>query len=270
MHATIFQPPYPMHHELQQTLDWQTDHLAAIAAHETDLIILPENSNVTGYSSLEEMISIIHNQGAEYVNTLQKEADRIGAIIMAGVMTQDAQGVLRNQLAVFQPGKPVIHPYTKNHLVQPELQKGIKPGDEANLFEINGVKYGCAICYDFYFPEIFCHYAKLRADVVVIVSHQRQEPTENLGFLTRARAFDTGCTILRCAPAMDKPTVGGRSIAVAPNGTVIADAGGVPGVISFEFDPHARFVRAASYGEPDRIVDYRESLQPSCRPELYF
>ena len=100
MKATIFQPPYPMHHELQQTLDWQTDHLAAIAAHETDLIILPENSNVTGYSSLEEMISIIHNQGAKYVNTLQKEADRIGAIIMAGVMTQDAQGVLRNQLRI--------------------------------------------------------------------------------------------------------------------------------------------------------------------------
>ncbi len=270
MKATIFQPPYPLHHEMQETLDWQTDRLAAIAAHQTDLVILPENSNVTGYSSLDEMIHVIHNQGAEYIQTLQKEADRIGAVIMAGLMTQDEKGVLRNQLAVFQPGKPSITPYTKNHLVVPELQKGIKPGDEANLFEINGVKYGCAICYDFYFPELFCHYAKLRADVVVIVSHQRQEPSENLFFLTRARAFDTGCTILRSAPAMDNPAIGGRSIAVAPNGDVIADAGGVPGVISFEFDPHARFIRPASYGEPDRVVDYRESLQPACRPELYF
>ena len=168
---------------MQETLDWQTSHLAAIAAHQTDLVILPENSNVTGYSSLDEMIHVIHNQGAEYVKTLQKEADRIGAVIMAGLMTQDEKGVLRNQLAVFQPGKPSITPYTKTHLVVPELKKGIKPGDEANLFEINGVKYGCAICYDFYFPELFCHYAKLRADVVVIVSHQRQEPSENLFFL---------------------------------------------------------------------------------------
>ena len=270
MKATIFQPLYPLHHEMQETLDWQTDRLAAIAAHQTDLVILPENSNVTGYSSLDEMIHVIHNQGAEYVKTLQKEADRIDAVIMAGLMTQDEKGVLRNQLAVFQPGKPSITPYTKNHLVVPELKKGIKPGDEANLFEINGVKYGCAICYDFYFPELFCHYAKLRADVVVIVSHQRQEPSENLFFLSRARAFDTGCTILRSAPAMDNPAIGGRSIAVAPNGDIIADAGGVPGVISFEFDPHARFIRPASYGEPDRVVDYRESLQPACRPELYF
>ena len=270
MKATIFQPPYPMHHELQETLDWLTTHLAAIPTGSVDLVILPENSNVTGYKDLDDMIHVIHNQGAEYVKTLQKEADRIGAIIMAGLMTQDDKGVLRNQLAVFQPGKPAITPYTKNHLVVPELQKGIKPGDEAKLFEINGVKYGCAICYDFYFPELFCHYAKLRADVVIIVSHQRQEPTDNLLFLSRARAFDTGCTILRSAPAMDNPAIGGRSIAVAPNGAVIADAGGLPGIISFEFDPHARFIRPASYGEPDRVVDYRESLQPACRPELYF
>lgn len=270
MKATIFQPPYPMHHERQETLNWLTSHLAAIPAGSTDLIILPENSNVTGYKDLEDMIRVIHAEGMDFVKTVQAEAERIGAVIMAGLMTQDAQGILHNQLGVFRPGCPLIHPYTKNHLVLPELQKGIKPGDEADIFEINGVKYGCAICYDFYFPELFCHYATLRTDVIVIVSHQRQEPSDNLAFLTRARAFDTGSTILRSAPAMDNPAIGGRSIAVGPDGTVIADAGGLPGVISFEFDPHARFVRPASYGEPDRIVDYRESLQAACRPELYF
>ena len=36
---------------------------------------------MTGYSSLDEMIHVIHNQGAEYVKTLQKEADRIGTVI---------------------------------------------------------------------------------------------------------------------------------------------------------------------------------------------
>ena len=66
MKATIFQPPYPLHHEMQETLDWQTSRLAAISAGSVDLVILPENSNVTGYSSLDEMIHVIHNQGAEY------------------------------------------------------------------------------------------------------------------------------------------------------------------------------------------------------------
>ncbi|MBQ9447448.1 MAG: carbon-nitrogen hydrolase family protein, partial [Victivallales bacterium] len=256
--------------EMQETLDWQTSRLAEIAPHSVDIIVIPENSNVTGYHGFDDMVAFMRGPGMEYVGTLQAEAMRIGAVIMAGIMTEGTDGVLRNQLGVFRPDMEPYYPYTKNHLVQPELAKGIRPGDSAELFEIDGVKYAGAICYDFYFPELFCHYAKLRADVVIIVSHQRQEPTDNLLFLSRARAFDTGCTILRSAPAMDNPAIGGRSIAVAPNGAVIADAGGLPGVISFEFDPHARFIRPASYGEPDRVVDYRESLQPACRPELYF
>ena len=81
MKATIFQPPYPMHHELQQTLDWQTSLLAAIAAHETDLIILPEIPNVTGYKDLDDMKRAINAEGKVFVDTLQTEADRIGAII---------------------------------------------------------------------------------------------------------------------------------------------------------------------------------------------
>ena len=47
---------------------------------------------------------------------------------------------------------------------------------------------------------------------------------------------------------------------IAPDGKILADAGGVPGVLTCEIDPGARFMRAASYGEPDRIGDYREVL----------
>ena len=97
-------------------------------------------------------------------------------------------------------------------------------------------------------------------DVMLIVSHQRQERPEILDMVTRARAFDTGCTLLRVAPAMYTPDVGGKSMAVTPDGRVIADGGGVPGVIRCEIDEHARFTRPASFGEPDKIIDYREAL----------
>jgi predicted amidohydrolase len=59
---------------------------------------------------------------------------------------------------------------------------------------------------------------------------------------------------------MPDPGVGGKSMAVAPDGTVIADAGGTPGMLRLEIDPKARFMRPASYGEPEKIVDYREAL----------
>ena len=175
----------------------------------------------------------------------------------------DEKGVMRNQLAVFTADGKEFCPYTKVHLVEPEIAKGIIAGEGAEVFEIDGIRYGAAICFDYYFPELFVDYAKKRIDVMIVASHQRQERPEILDFVTRARAFDCGCTLLRCAPAMYTEDVGGKTMAVAPDGKVIADAGGKAGVLYCEINPKARFMRAASFGEPDKIGDYRETLMLS-------
>ena len=59
---------------------------------------------------------------------------------------------------------------------------------------------------------------------------------------------------------MPDPGKGGKSMAVSPEGVILADGGGTPGILACNIDPKARFMRAASYGEPDRIGDYREAL----------
>jgi predicted amidohydrolase len=260
MKVSIVQPPYPAKDEAEKILQWQIDCLKSFQPGSTDLIIFPENANCTGYTSLDHMKSLIRNEGAVFVDEMKKSAERIRCTIMSGLENIGEDGIMRNQLTVFPPDGEPFSPYTKTHLVEPEYAKGIEPGNGAVVFEYNGLRWGAAICFDFYFPELFVEYAKQRIDLMLIVSHQRQESPERLDFLTRARAFDCGCTLLRSAPAMFTPDVGGKSMIVAPDGTVLADAGGVPGVISYDIDPHARFCRAASYGEPDRIGDYRETL----------
>jgi len=269
---TIIQPPYPMHHSADEQLallDWQAQALNDLRIGSTDYVILPENCNCTGYGDKQNMLELIRGKGAQFVTQMRETAQRVGCTIMAGVMTEDAQGVLRNQLGVFDCNGEASYPYTKNHLVKPELAKGIVPGEHARPFEHRGLMFGVAICFDMYFPELFSYYARERVDAVVIVSHQRQEPGENLTFLTRARAFDCGCTVLRSAPAMANPMIGGHSMVVAPDGRMLASAGGAAGVLTCEVELKARFLRPASYGEPDRIGDYREVIQPACRPELY-
>jgi len=249
MKALIFQVPYPAKGESLQCIQWQKNALDSVEPGSADLLLLQENANCTGIATRDETISFIKGPGAEFVEFMDRTARRTGALLLAGVMTQDADGVLRNRLMMITPDGKRSFPYTKNHLVQPELDKGIVPGDRAEPFEYNGVRFAAGICFDFYFPELFTHYAKMRPDVLIFASHQRQEPGENIVFLSRARAFDCGCTLLRCAPAMFDPKVGGHSMAVAPDGRVIADAGGVPGILKCEFDPKARFMRAASFGE---------------------
>ena len=263
MKVTIIQPPYPRKDEAIKILKWQIDRLKELQPGDTDLVIFPENANCTGYTSLENMKQLIRKDGAEFVEEMKQTAKRVNCTIMSGLENIDEKGIQRNQLTVFPPDGEPFSPYTKTHLVEPELEKGIQPGTGATVFEYKGIRCGAAICFDFYFPELFVQYAKQRIDLMIIVSHQRQESPEKLEFLTRARAFDCGCTLLRSAPAMFTPDVGGKSMVVAPDGTILADAGGVPGVITCEIDPKARFLRAASYGEPDRIGDYREVLMVS-------
>ena len=254
------QPPYPAKGEALKVLEWQINELRKLDPGEAELVIFPENSNCTGYIDAEDMKNLINGPGKLYVEELRRTAKRTVCTIMSGLMNYGKDGILRNQLTVFPPDAPEFSPYTKIHLVEPELAKGIEPGTMPLYFEYKGIRFGAAVCFDYYFPELFVQYAKQRIDVLVIVSHQRQERPEILEFVTRARAFDCGCTLLRSAPAMPDPSVGGKSMAVSPEGVIIADAGTTPGVLRCEIDPHARFMRPASYGEPDRIVDYREAL----------
>ncbi|MBR2642265.1 MAG: carbon-nitrogen hydrolase family protein [Lentisphaeria bacterium] len=260
MRVMLMQVPYPRPGEAYKVLDWQIEELKKIRPGETDLVLLPENSNCTGYQDLADMKSLIAGRGADFVRELRETAVRCGCTVMSGLMNIGEDGIMRNQLTVFTPEGDSFSPYTKVHLVEPEIAKGIEAGPGATYFDYKGVRYGAAICFDYYYPELFVEYAKARIDVMLIVSHQRQERPEILDMVTRSRAFDTGCTLLRVAPAMYTPDVGGKSMAVAPDGRVIADGGGVPGVIRCEIDEHARFTRSASFGEPDKIIDYREAL----------
>lgn len=260
MIVTIIQPPYPRKGEARQVLQWQIDALNNIQPGETDLILFPENANCTGNIDAADLLDLINGKGAEFVEVMRQTARRTGAVIMSGLTNINENGEVRNQLTVFPPDAQEFSPYTKVHLVEPELKRGLIPGPGATSFEYKGVRYGAAICFDHYFPELFVEYAKQRIDIMLLASHQRQERPEILEFTTRSRAFDCGCTVLRSAPAMYTPDVGGKSMVVAPDGTVLADGGGIPGIIQCEIDPHARFRRAASYNEPERILDYREAL----------
>ena len=260
MRTVIMQPPYPRKGEALKVLSWQIEELRRLRKGACDLVVLPENANCTGYGDLAEMRALITGEGKNFVTELAATARRVGCTVMSGLLNYDGRGVLRNQLTVFTADGGCFSPYTKVHLVEPELAKGIEPGTEAKSFVLDGVRYGAAICFDYYFPELFVQYAKQRIDVMIVVSHQRQERPEILEFVTRSRAFDCGCTLLRSAPAMPDPGRGGRSMAVSPEGKILVDGGGVPGVLTCDIDPGARFMRAASYGEPDRIGDYREAL----------
>jgi predicted amidohydrolase len=100
---------------------------------------------------------------------------------------------------------------------------------------------GLAICYDLRFPHLFRALAKGGAQVLLVpAAFTRPTGEAHWEVLLRARAIETGCFVL--AAAQTGEHAGGRlthghSLAVAPWGEVLADAGRAPGVTLVDLDP---------------------------------
>ena len=135
MRVMLMQVPYPAKGEAHKVLDWQIAELKKIQPGETDLIIFPENSNCTGYLELQDMMSLIAGHGADFVNEMRDTAIRCRCTVMSGLMNIGKDGILRNQLTVFTPEGDCFSPYTKVHLVEPEIAKGIEAGTGATYFD---------------------------------------------------------------------------------------------------------------------------------------
>lgn len=144
---------------------------------------------------------------------------------------------------VFEPGRSWHVPYTKIHLFDVDVT-GHKPvresdhltrGEGPKIWNYRGWKFGCAICYDVRFAELFSRYAEKEVDALFLPS-AFLVPTgrQHWEILVRARAIESQAYML--APAQSgehfdqagKATsvrkTYGRSMIIDPWGRILAAA----------------------------------------------
>jgi predicted amidohydrolase len=105
-------------------------------------------------------------------------------------------------------------------------------------------KIGMTVCYDVRFPHLYRRLAKAGAQIITVpAAFNHITGAAHWETLLRARAIETGCFVL--APAQTgfhAETHGkgrrtyGHSLAIAPWGEVLADAGTDAGVTLFDID----------------------------------
>ena len=170
---------------------------------------------------------------------------------MAGPETAAASARCRNTLYV--TGSGVEAAYDKLHLFDAfgfAESSHVAPGGQPVTVEVGGVRVGLAICYDLRFPELFKHYARAGADVVIVPASWQDGPgkVDQWRLLARARALDSTCYVIAAGQA--EPAASGRpggtgplgvghSMAVAPDGVVLHEAGDAPEVFVVDLDPDA-------------------------------
>lgn len=118
-----------------------------------NLLVLPELF-ATGYAftSREEAADLAETADGITTDFLKQLSADTGAVIVAGFAEKDGSQVFNSAIMIF--GDTVIGIYRKIHLFNKE-KNWFDPGNiPLEVHQINGMKIGMMICFDWLFPEV--------------------------------------------------------------------------------------------------------------------
>ncbi|MDD2286718.1 MAG: hypothetical protein PHQ11_15120, partial [Paludibacter sp.] len=147
----------------------------------------------------------------------------------------------QNTMLVCGPSGEILAEYSKMYLFTPGKEdRCFSPGVEPVTFEYGGVKFGCAICFDLRFPELFRAYLKMGCESVLVQAAWPAARVADWELLLRARALENRGFVIGAACMGYDPVSGtdycGRSMICDYEGRIVRDGGVFEGVCSGEVD----------------------------------
>lgn len=139
-----------------------------------------------------------------WASTVAALAEEHGVVVVAGMFTPSPDGRVSNTLLVTGAGQHFgydkIHLYDAFGFAESDT---VAPGTAPVTFEVDGITFGVATCYDIRFPELFRKLADDGADIVLVPTSwgAGEGKREQWEVLVRARALDSGCWVLGCGQA---------------------------------------------------------------------
>src|SRR6478609_4329628 len=235
--------------ELDRNLDLVRNSAREAKAGGAQLVVFPEATMRAFGNSLLDIAEPLDGPWAARVRALAAELD---IVIVAGMFTPGAAGdgaKVRNTLLV--TGRGIEASYDKIHLFDAfgcAESDTVDAGTSPVTFELDGVTFGLATCYDVRFPDLFTENADLGADVNIVCASWGSGPgkAEQWKLLARARALDSTTLVLASGqgdPASQgipvkgsAPTGVGHSVVVSPMGDILAELDGAPGLLFADLD----------------------------------
>lgn len=228
--------------------------LREAAAQGAQIALLPEVSNCVSLSRDRQRAVLAPEDRDVFVQGVRDEAAALGLWVLAcvAVRSDPPEDRFANRALLIDAGGAVVARYDKMHMFDVQVSEtetyresaGFAPGGAAVLGRTPWGVLGLSICYDLRFAYLYRALAQVGAQVLVVpaafspgTGPWHWEP------LLRARAIETGCFVLAPAQTGHHPASEGRarrthghSLAVAPWGEVLLDAGTEPGVHVLDLD----------------------------------
>ncbi|WP_264211825.1 carbon-nitrogen hydrolase family protein [Leisingera thetidis] len=218
-------------------------------------VLTPEVTNCLSGSRTHQNGVLCHEEDDPTLAALRDEAAKQGIWLLLGslgIKTHGDDGRFANRQFLISPEGEIKARYDKIHMFDVEVtpeetyreSDGYRPGTKAVVAQTPFGNIGMTICYDVRFPHLHRALAKGGAQILTApAAFSYVTGAAHWHSLLRARAIETGCYVLAPAqtgkhPASRGPSrqTYGHSLAVAPWGEVLADAGQEPGVTYIDLD----------------------------------
>ena len=175
----------------QQNIDSVSELLDAESSV-GDITLLPELFT-TGYifNDVEEIHELSEDfNGSPTIDSLTLLAKKHQTLIVAGLAEKE-QDQYYNSVAVID-ASGLRHKYRKVSQTKFDKQY-FSRGDERLMFEHKGLKFGVAICFDIWFPEIMRAYQS-----VDVILHPANFGGHHSFAIAQARALEERCHVVTC------------------------------------------------------------------------
>ena len=221
-----------------------------------DFVCLPE------YWMLDETVGDYHRAAlnrTEYLEYLSRTSEELTTCLVGGTVVEADEDRLYNVCPIFDRGRSVGR-YRKMHPTEGEISKGITPGDDIGVFDVDGVRIGVMVCADVFYPEHYLGMAAREVDLIFVptVSPLRPDDTINDKQARDDRYFVSGAldsgayTIKVCGVGsfLGKP-LQGRTLVAAPWGLL--------DVVDYNRE-HATRILSITL-DLDELHDFRRKIQ---------
>ncbi|MGV8985761.1 MAG: carbon-nitrogen hydrolase family protein [Cypionkella sp.] len=238
-----------------QNLSATLGYLRQAQAGGAGFVLTPECTNGL-WSNRAAQMALLHTQSEDpTLSALRDEAAKLGIWLLIGSLslkTEGEDGRFANRSFLIDPDGAIAASYDKIHMFDVNVSEtevyresaSFRPGAKAVLADTPFARLGMTVCYDVRFPQLYRRLSKAGAQILTVPSaFNHITGTAHWEPLLRARAIENGAFVL--APAQTGlhgeangkgRRTHGHSLAIAPWGEVLADAGTEAGVTFVDLD----------------------------------
>lgn len=196
-----------------------------------DLVILPEVWNIgADYKNFQKEAELIPDITTMLLSGLAQEYNT--NIIAGSIIEKTFENKYYNTSLVFDRTGAFVAKYRKKHLFNhcgSKEAEYLEKGDEVCVVELDGIKFGIALCYDIRFPEQFREMVKQGAEVFIIPAAFPQERIKQWKILNKARALENLSFVISSNQY-------GNSYVVSPYGKILEQLDKGEDVIKYILD----------------------------------